>query len=517
MDAFPALLFLLACYGVEADLDTPALLDSGIPPGKVEERPFIDYARECINLLMQHGTDRYGEVQSPILMSIIDVRTRTCPANPPPLDEKYRVSRRGRRGPGGANLYLDQPLLRSMILLSSITGREEYRRFAAACAHYHMKHLKDENGLFWWGYHRHYDAHRDIMTGHQGNWHEIHIQQALWPFLFEVNREAVVREIEAIWALQVIDKETGEINRHSDGKRGCDFAMTGGEIIRAFAFLYAMTREPKWLDRARLVANYYWNARHPESNLIPNRPNAGKERFDGWHFDTSITGLLCLALLEAHALTKEPMFRDQAVAYLAAYARAGYDLEAKRFFGSLQLDGTPAPGPRGAPGYGTYEPRGHIDMWEPYIAGYEFPIYTAQAYAYGYELTQDKNLLAAATRWAACIQETWPPRRCNEKTWYGEYAVKWAPRGTYAGLYGRTISFHLHLHALTGDEAYLAFARAAAQEAVSKLYYKGLFRGHPCKPYYEAADGVGYLLCALIQLDRVLTGVAKKGVRFENR
>jgi hypothetical protein len=59
---------------------------------------------------------------------------------------------------------------------------------------------------------------------------------------------------------------------------------------------------------------------------------------------------------------------------------------------------------------------------------------------------------------------------------------------------------------LTGEAAHLDFAREVAKEAVSKLVYRGLFRGHPAKPTYEAADGVGYLLVALLQLDAALDG-----------
>ncbi len=54
----------------------------------------------------------------------------------------------------------------------------------------------------------------------------------------------------------------------------------------------------------------------------------------------------------------------------------------------------------------------------------------------------------------------------------------------------------------TGDAAYGRFAREVADEAAARLYYQGLFRGHPAKPYYESMDGVGFLLCALVQLDR---------------
>ncbi|MFH1265270.1 MAG: hypothetical protein ABIK89_06040 [Planctomycetota bacterium] len=88
--------------------------------------------------------------------------------------------------------------------------------------------------------------------------------------------------------------------------------------------------------------------------------------------------------------------------------------------------------------------------------------------------------------------------------------------GTYAGLYDRTISFLLHLHSLTGEDAYRAFAREVAKEAVSKLYYQGLLRGHPAKPYYESVDGVGYLLCALVQLDQSLEGRGDGNVSMLN-
>jgi len=529
----------------------PEMLESGLKPEDVEKRSYVDYARECIGLLMSHGTDTYGRIHAPILVSILDVRTRTCPENPLPFDEAFRVIRRGRRAPAGGNLYPDQPTLRAMYALSQITGDRQYAAFADNYLNYTMRNLVDEKGLFWWGWHRHYDAYLDVMTGHNGNPHEIHIQQAIWPELWRVNKEAVTREIEAIWQWHVINKTTGECNRHGDGQRGCDFAMTGGEILGAFAFLYSVTHDRQWLDRARLVADYYWRSRNPTTNLIPNRPNAGADRFDGARFDTSITGLHCHSLLKAFELTGEPTFREYALAYLKAYARYGYDREAGQFWGSLRLDGSPVREARGGSGYEQYEPRGHVDIWQPYAAGYEHPIPTAQAYAYAYQITGDKDVLEAAKRWAKCIRRVFPPRACNEDTWYRGYARDYAPHGTYADHYGRVISFFLQMDALlsraseraqgfraapprgqadsprrpggapwglprlTGDAAYGQSAREAAQEALSRLYYQGLLRGHPCKPYYEAMDGVGYLLTALIQLDEVLTGKTK-GLSFEN-
>ena len=122
--------------------------------------------------------------------------------------------------------------------------------------------------------------------------------------------------------------------------------------------------------------------------------------------------------------------------------------------------------------------------------------------------------------------------QCRDRSYYPGYARIFAPHGTYAGKYGRTISFFVHLYALTGEAKYLELARKVAKEAVSKLYYDGLFRGHPAKPYYEATDGVGFLLYSLLELDQVLqrpskvigkdgiiVGADKAGTRidFDNR
>lgn len=462
---------------------------------------YLDAVRDCVEVLIEHGTDRYGPIHTPVLMNILDVQTRTCPEQPLPLDEAYRVTRRERRGPAGGNLYLDQATLLAMHRLSRATGQPRYARFADTSMAYYVQHLVDDRGFFWWGWHRHYDAYRDVMTGHQGDWHELHIQRAIWPELWNVDSEAVTREIEAIWEWHVVDKATGECNRHGDGRRGCDFAMSGGEILRSFAFLYRQTQVPAWRDRARLVADYYWRARDPATDLIPNRPNAGRDRFDGSHFDTSITAHLCPCLLDAADWTGDPAFRDQAVAYLRAYAKYGWDENAAQYWGSLHLDGTPVPGPRTIGDYAQYEPRGHIDLWQPYAAGYEHPLPTAVAYADACQrLDGDAVLRTAARRWADCIRRNWPPRACVEQSWYGPYARQWAPQGTYAAYYGQTISCFLRLHALTGDTADLEFARTVADEALEKLAHEGLFRGHPGKPYYESMDGVGDLLAALLEL-----------------
>jgi hypothetical protein len=478
------------------------LLESGIAPEDVEQRPYRSYVEECLGILMKHGTDRYGPKRTPLLVSILDVRTRECPRDPKSFAEYHR---RGRRNPAGANLLTDQPTIKAMFLLSKATGSDRYARFAHAYMDYYMKNLVDAKGLFWWGWHRYHDVFTEKNVRADGGFHEIHaIHCIAWERLWDVDPEAVRRQIEAIWKWHVIDKKTGEVDRHDSGRRGCDFSMSAGAHLYAFAFLYTKTKDKAWLDRAKLVAGYHWSHRDPRTNLIPDRPNAGRKRFDGSHFVTSIPGLHCHALLKTWRLTGEALFRDYAVAYLEAYAKYGYDDKTGRFWGSLNLDGTPVRGPREAKGYAAHEPRGHLDLWEPYVAGYQYAIYAAQGYACAYRLTRKRAFLTTAERWAHLIQRELPPGASLEESWYAEYSKKYAPHGTYAGKYGRTVSFLIDMYVSTKDRGYLELARKVACEAVSKLYYKGLFRGHPAKPYYEAIDGVGFVLYALLELDAVV-------------
>ena len=478
---------------------------AGAEEGDGPSPTYTARVRRCVETLMAKGTDRYGPVRRPILVSILDVGTHACPREPEPLDQAWRVIRPARRNPAGANLLPDQPLLRAMFALSEVTGVSTYAEFANRYAGHYMEHLADEKGFLWWGWHRHYDVYRDRRAGHAGNHHEIHaFTDIAWDRLWAINPAAVRREIEAIWQWHVIDKQTGEINRHGNGRHGCNFSMSAGAYIQAFAFMFRQTRRTQWRDRARLLADHYWDRRNPKTDLFPERPNAGRKRFDGRSFVTAITGPYCHALLEASRLTGAPAFRRQAVAYLEAYARYGFDAETGKFWGALRLDGTPVPGPRMANGYAKYEPRGHLDLWEPYVAGYQYPIYTAQCYALAYDITRNPVLLTAARRFADWIRRTPTTAAESENTWYHDYTRGPGRRGTYAGKYGRTISFFLHLHTLTGEAAHLRTARRFADEAVDRLYADGLFRGHPAKPYYESVDGVGYLLYALLQLDQVI-------------
>ena len=472
---------------------------------KQGDNNYLSPVEACLETLMTYGTDRYGAIHAPILVSILDIESKECPVSPLPLDQQWRVQRPMRRNLAGANMLMDMSTLKTMYHLSEITGITKSANFAQTYMDYYMMHLVDEKGLFWWGWHRHYDVYKDQMTGHGGNVHELHAMHCIdWFRLWEINPPAVQREIEAIWEWHVIDKETGETDRHDSQQPGCDFSMSAGAHLYAFAFLSHQLQDSKWLDRAKLLANYYWRRRNPATDLFPDRPNAGADRFDGEHFVTACVGLHGHALLKSYQLTGDPLFRDYAIAYLTAYANYGYDPKAEKFWGSLRLDGTAETDKRFLDGYEANEPRGHLDMWAPYVCGYQYPIYTAQVYAFAYHLTKNQLFLTTAEHFANLIEREPPTSGCLKESWYEEYATEYASHGTHADKYGRVISFFLHLFVLTKERRYLDSAQQTADEAIDKLFANGLLRGHPAKPYYEATDNVGALLYGLLELDLVL-------------
>lgn len=472
-------------------------------PRRMEYRAAV---RQCLDNLLRHGTDRYGPLATPMIMSVIDTRTNEAPREPELLEAMIRTEERpGRRNPGGCDLWDDQPLLRTMYAMSRLTRDRRYERAADAYATAFMERAQHRNGLFAWGSHLYYDAYADaVADDHAGRVHEILILHPLWDRLWKLNRKAVQREIEAIWEWHIVDKGTGQHNRHDDKQVGCDFAFSGGSFTLAFAFLHKATGDPIWLDRARLVADWHWRHRNAETNLTVDAPST-KPRYDATHCFTTVPGPHAAALLRAYEITHDTRLRDIALAYIRAYLRYGWDSEAGTFYAALKPDGTPVRDQPQGKGYDRWMPSGYVDIWPTTMYSYEFPLMAAQACMYAYELTGDPLFLDGARKWGQAIRKDMPPQ--IGRRWRTEARALFphdaAQDGAYADGYGRAISFFVRLYRATRDQADLSMAVRLADEAMEKLRKNGWFVGHPAKPYYEATDGVGTLLYALLELSEL--------------
>ena len=475
------------------------------------------YVSTCLDTLIEHGTDRYGSVHTPMLMSILDVYTLDSPQEPELLDAKIRTEGRpthGRLSPGGTNLWLDQPVLKAMYECSKRTGDSKYSKAADAYFDYAMKNCRKSNGMFVWGSHSYWHGYSEKGSG--DGLHEILIKHADWASMYRLNPDAVREEIEGIWKWHVVDKKTGLHNRHDDGNVGCDFAFSGGSFAIAFSFMYNVTGDESYLDKARTVADWHWNHRDAKTGLVPDAPRL-TSRYDGKHCMTSTIGPHVSQMLKCFELTGDGHFRDVAIGYIKAYEKYGWDEKARTYYGMLELDGTPVPDKGKGSGYDAWAPYGHIDVWRASMYSYEMPLIAAQAAVYAYELSgadagsRDKELLVTARHWAEVIEKNLPVsvgRRWGKDI---EAAMPEILKtgGTYAENYGRTISFFVHLYRATGEERYLKLAEGLGRETVETMYVNGLFKGHAAKPYYQTNDGVGFLLYALLELDG--PGVAMAG------
>ena len=68
---------LVAESGRQRPADGAGAAVSGIAEADVEKRPYVSSGR-VLDVLMSHGTDRYGKVHKSLLVTILDV-VRTCP------------------------------------------------------------------------------------------------------------------------------------------------------------------------------------------------------------------------------------------------------------------------------------------------------------------------------------------------------------------------------------------------------------------------------------------------------
>ena len=122
------------------------------------------------------------------------------------------------------------------------------------------------NGMLAWGSHIYYHAFKDAPGGDQDGRgpHEILIKHAMWDALYRANPTALDKEIDGIWKWHVVDKKTGLHNRHDDGRKGCDFAFSGGSFAMAFAYMYKQNKQAHYLEKAKTVAGWHWQNRNRE-------------------------------------------------------------------------------------------------------------------------------------------------------------------------------------------------------------------------------------------------------------
>jgi hypothetical protein len=447
---------------------------------------YLDLVSSHIENLAKHGTDRYGPVKTPMWMASLDLETKSYPESQP-------IARAGRRvyrdiaSPFGSNLYWDQPQLIAAYAAARIRKQPGLRQPVDAYIRSFLERCVDSRGLFEWGNHRYYDAYKDQPAHFAGGAHEIRPVPPAWDLFWQFDPKTTERAIRAVGEGHVIDKDTGFFSRHDSPKGAHAFIEAGGILAETLCWLSARTKDASLADLGLKVARYSYGFRDPKTGLIENNPSV--TRWDKYVSTTEV-GLWAGSLLRASDLSGRPEFARMAADGVAAYLRHGYDAKEKAYYGQVRVkDGTPVLKEQAVPGPEEYWPGNYADIWNANFPAHDYPMAMADACVTLYQRTKEGLYEEAIHRWAGVVEANPAPQTAKHG------------RGGYAELFGRAIHFLTRAGAALQQQRYRTMAEGLAADARKILFADGLFRGHAGEDRYDAVDGVGYLLLALIQLE----------------
>jgi len=459
---------------------------SGALPGTGEGKPdYLAAVRSHLDRIIASGTDRYGPVQTPMWMASLDTRTGAYPQDA----VHPKVGKRAYRdilAPKGCTLYWDQPELVAAYAITKITADEWYAKAADAYVQSFLRKCVRADGLFEWGNHVYYDAFTDKLVHLQGGDHETRPIPPAWEAFWKLSPQAAEREIRLVAKLHVFDPVTGGFNRHADGKKGCAFLESGGIITETLCWLSRKTGDKAPADLALRVARFSFEHRGEKTGLLENNPTVS--RWDKFAATTEV-GVWAGSLLRAQDYTGVEEFGRMARQAVLAYLKYGWDEKAGRYLGQLKVaDGVSAFAAENKRLPETNAPGLYADPWNAYFPTHDYPMALAETCVTLYDRTKEREFLQAIERWAGVLKEEKLPAQTRDG------------HGGYAELFGRGIHFLCRAAEATGDRAYRKQAHELARLAMDSLFAEGMFRSHTGEDRYDALDGVGYLLLALIRL-----------------
>ena len=444
------------------------------PPKRTE---YTSIARRHLDLLMKHGTDRYGPVHSPLLASTLDPKTLKMVEIKPAVIQGMPEPHGPYRSPlWGCNLDLMRNTLMAMRTLSGTSGEARYAQHADRALRFYFDHCLYPSGVWPLGEHGVWNFHTDKPQPTRPDEPGAHLDYERY---YKIAPKKVARYIDLMHKIHMFKytykgKELWFHGRHGSekgnahGVGGCGFPRHSGLFARAWVFLYTKTKNPKYLQWAKDQVDLMWEMRDPRTHLVPGQmfpppgSTMGGRTYSKRIYATTSTIYACLAMLDAVEWLDDPadkkLFFDRAytmaMANINVYARwngKAFTLVRPSFMGH---------GPR-VPGLAFLV----LKVWER--SGRPAP------------------LLAYARRVADATLAQWRPTK-----------------NTSAGCFGWQIMFLVQMHNETGDQRYLDFARRLGDYAAANLVFdNGLVVGSGYYRIYDRMYHVPKLIQALVALD----------------
>ncbi|HKX63583.1 MAG TPA: hypothetical protein VJS65_17125, partial [Verrucomicrobiae bacterium] len=209
---------------------------------------FLDVVRRYADTMIERGRDTYGPQKSGLLLSALDRTTLgLLQVRPSPPGGIRRGDRPGRAWleMNGANLMLDQNLLRVFYTLSEITADNRYAKVADEELKWFFQNaMSSKTSLLPWGEHLSWDVVYDVpISGGDEMMHEFARPWVLWDRCFAVAPGPSRKFARGLWDHQIANHKTGGFDRHApyfehgpvDGK---DFARHAGFYIGTWCYAW---------------------------------------------------------------------------------------------------------------------------------------------------------------------------------------------------------------------------------------------------------------------------------------
>jgi len=501
-----------------------AMLEVPCPAEASGDNKYLKAVQDFADTVIEKGRDTYGDKDTPLFVDGLDVESL-----------KPAIWKKDSQSWVLSNFASQQPLIRILDGLTSLSKDPRYRRAAADATGYVLRNLQSGNGLLYWGGHLAWDLQTERVVGQYAGVHEMKGHQPYYRFMWGVDRESTRGLMGAIWATHILDWSLLAYNRHANTERPAQpkwdhefaeaievpFATDGGNLsfanvtpplMYSGTMLAVLDKNRDALKWTRRLVYRWQQGKDPETGLCGGQlsyrkndrardalghvhPSINEAKIVASYHQTSRYHHIPLAqmqaaetLLKAGGTYAEAgrQFTAWAIQDLKIYAARSYDPDTGQFI-ALMTDGTPLQWRQAKTGYYVPEsfaprnPDGHL-LW---------------SYAMAYRLSKDKDI------WSVLGQLTKTMQMGDIGSPAGdELALKFDTESTD----WRLIYALLELHRATGNGSMLRMARRIADNLLKLQTSTGLFPRAQRK-YARTGDEIPL---ALLHLAAALEGKSDK-------
>lgn len=483
---------------------------------------YLNAVRRFADTVVENGRDTYGDKHTPLFVDGLHAESL-----------KPVIWKKDEQSWVLSNFASQQPLIRILDGLSTLTGQTKYRRVAADATGCVLRNLQSDNGLLYWGGHLAWDLETDQAVGQYAGVHEMKGHQPYYRFMWQVDREATRKLMAAIWATHILDWSLLDYNRHANTEKparpkwdhefadgievpfptdggNLSFANVTPPLMHSGTMLAVLDRDPDALKWTRRLVYRWQQGKDPETGLCGGQlsyrkhdraqdslghihPSINEAKIVASYHQTSRYHHMPLAQMQAGETLRKAEgkcadtgqeFIAWAVQDLKVYASQSYDPTTGQFI-AMMIDGTPLKWRQAKADTGYYVPEsfaprnpdGHL-LW---------------GYAMAYRLSEDEDLWRMLRR----LIRTMGMGDIGSPSGQGR-ALKLDTESTD----WRMIYALLELHRATGNRSMLRMAREIADNLLKLQTSTGLFP-RPGREYARTGDEIPL---ALLHLAAALEG-----------